>query len=884
MKGIKRVGLRLMAIALVIMLFPITPLPVFAADDDATVPYLYANCNRYGVGTETVAFDPVFDPATGNYDLNISTDYNWVRFQIGGSSSQTFAATFDGVSTNITLNGDFYSNNLTLTNSTHTFVLTVTAADGTTTKDYTIKINRALSSNADLRSLFASVKQMGTPETVDLDPTFDPSVTNYTINTDSNYDSVKFAPGTYSDQDIQVFFDGVDVTADFTETSTNYYNGKWWELTGTEYIFEVIVTATDSTTKTYRVTIVRTMSSDASLTNIVVEAAKPAQGFEVQSLSPVYDVATSEYEVFISDDYDRLRYSVDARNQQTVSGTINGSDANLALYSILTYRSDVYDLSIGEHPIITQVTAADDIIQQLYQINVYCVPSDNAQLRDFDLVASRSGQETEPQTLTPSFDAATDTYSVTLPSDYVGTQFTLAHYPGQVITAQFNGVDIVLSALSTNNLSCSTQDLTGGGGGGGGDDVFTVTVTSADGSASKTYTFNINRQASANANLSSLTFYGIALGSTNQEIALSPTFDPATGQYSATVSSDYTHFKWIAIKYPDQTVTASLDSAPITLTPNALALSSEQYDFSVADSLVFNIDVLAADGVTTNSYRLTVNQQLSDNAMLSNLGFKAKEPTATLWQEQQLNPSFTPTGDVYVVQVNSDYTQGYWYAQARLGQTVTATVDGTPVTVTQTGDNVSIDNVDLTNLNTTFEIIVTAADGVTKQMYAINATRQASSDASLIELGFMAMVPSGVWEEQMLSPSYDSATDSYQITLSSDYTMGYWYAKTRPDQTLVATVDGSSVNVQLTGIGASVDSVDLAETTTAFTITVTAADGTTTKRYSISVIRKSDAVSDGDNGNNRPSDSADDDNASNTPTPEPTPTPPSSGITWNSRS
>ena len=129
----------------------------------------------------------------------------------------------------------------------------VTAGNGTTTKTYTVTVNRPLtppSDNADLSSL---VPSEGT-----LNPTFDADTTSYTVDVDSAVSSITFTP-TAEDDGATITVDGTPVASGSPSASIDLDEG--------DNEVPIVVTAEDETTKmTYTVTVTRAATDDTTIT------------------------------------------------------------------------------------------------------------------------------------------------------------------------------------------------------------------------------------------------------------------------------------------------------------------------------------------------------------------------------------------------------------------------------------------------------------------------------------------------------------------------------------------------------------------------------------------------------------------------------------------
>ena len=121
--------------------------------------------------------------------------------------------------------------------------------------------------------------------------------------------------------------------------------------------------------------------------------------------------------------------------------------------------------------------------------------------------------------------------------------------------------------------------------------------------------------------------------------------------------------------------------------------------------------------------------------------------------------------------------------------------------------------------NNSFDIIVTAQDGTTKQTYKVNITREA---APLSDNNYLSALSV---EGYTLTPSFDKETDRYSITIPADVN----------SINVSATPEDNSADVDGTG------TVEVTESKTV-TVTVTAQSGAI-KVYSIVVTKEGDEPS-----------------------------------------
>ena len=284
---------------------------------------------------------------------------------------------------------------------------------------------------------------------------------------------------------------------------------------------------------------------------------------------------------------------------------------------------------------------------------------------------------------------------------------------------------------------------------------------------------------SHDATLSALSLSGIDIG----------TFSSTVTSYAASVGH--------GVESTTVTATASHPEAEVSIAPGAavsLAAGANQ----------ITVTVTAANGATTATYAVAVTRAASSDATLNALSLSSIDigtfDGATLAYEATVAHNI---GTTTVAATATDATASVVIADAR-GSTegssreVSLAVGRNEITVT-----------------------VTAADGTTTATYAVGVTRATSSDATLSDLTLSGIELGG----------FASATTSYAVSV--------------PHETATTTVAGTTANAAASiaiadpqgNTAGSSRVVSLAVWRTDITLTVTAADGMTTRTYSVAVER-----------------------------------------------
>jgi len=214
----------------------------------------------------------------------------------------------------------------------------------------------------------------------------------------------------------------------------------YWEGVGSVYVTAVglgtaTITATtwDGSKSASCVVTVRTLSNDATLTNITVSSGE---------LSPTFDPNITEYTVTVAYNVTSVNISYDKNHEgATVSEQI-----------------------VGNTKIIT-VTAEDGVTERIYTVSVFrAAPSNDATLKNITVSVGE---------LQPSFSSAVTAYTVDVANNVSSITITgVANHTGAKVAGNVNGKTLAV-----------------------GENKVTITVTAEDDTSIKTYTVTVNRAA-----------------------------------------------------------------------------------------------------------------------------------------------------------------------------------------------------------------------------------------------------------------------------------------------------------------------------------------------------------------------------------------------------
>ena len=299
---------------------------------------LPADANLSSLAISNGTLTPVFASATTSYTASV----------VNTISSITITPTLNDPNATLTINGvtsasGIVSATLPLNVGSNTINVFVTAQDGTTTKTYTIKLNRALPPDADLSGLAIS---NGT-----LTPVFASATTSYTASVVNTISSITITP-TLSDPNATLTINGLASASGNTSAALPLNVGS--------NTLSVVVTASGGTaTKTYTVNVNRSLPSNADLSSLAISNG---------TLTPVFASATTGYTALADNTISSI----------TITPTLSDPNATLTINGVTSASgstSEVIPLYAGSNTITVIVTAQDGTTTKTYVIGIF---SDNA--------------------------------------------------------------------------------------------------------------------------------------------------------------------------------------------------------------------------------------------------------------------------------------------------------------------------------------------------------------------------------------------------------------------------------------------------------------------------------------------------------------------------
>jgi hypothetical protein len=419
--------------------------------------------------------------------------------------------------------------------------------------------------------------------------------------------------------------------------------------------------ADGETTNSTQITVTRQGNADAKLNQL-----QPSTG----GLEPAFSPDHFDYSMTVPSNVNMIKF-IPLSSDSNASITLNGQ---LVMNGEESRGISLVD---GKNIITIIVTAQDGTTKQ-YTVEVNREVSANALLADVHFTDVN---------VRPGFDPYVHNYTGTVLTTVTSTTVT-ENTQDPKATLRINGKNVENGEQLQVNLNVGTT-------------LVAVTVVSPRGTES-TYTFTITRPGSSNALLADM---WVSSGT------LTPAFSPTTNDYSIDVSSDIETIQVTGVadditskvKIKNEVFGSGEASRPIQLVPGKNEIQ---------------IEVVAGNGITTNTYTITVTKPLSSSAELKKLrlsyGEISPELTAGVYQYSVEVPFSVPS-----ISVTPSAEEG---SKIRVNGKV----------VLSGGSSSSIP---LAPGSNTITIEVSSPDGSKNSTYQIVAKRQ--SDSSGSNSGFM---------------------------------------------------------------------------------------------------------------------------------------------------
>lgn len=788
-----------------------------------------SNADLAGIGLSEGALDPVFESATGTYNVYLPNSVSAISFTPTLANAN---ATMKVNAADATSGAAINLSNLSV--GFHNYYIVVTAEDGVVTKTYTLSITRALSSEPGLANLTLS---QGT-----LSPAFNPTADpNYSVTLPAGVESVDITPVLIdTTASLQARLNGHNLPIPNQHLITVPVNALYNTLIITS-------TAQDGTTMAiYTITITRPVSSDNTLSGLTSSVGRFNQSFTS---------AGTFYQIVVPTDATNVILTPTATSSfATVK--VNGIGVPKGMSS----QSLPITGPANSFPVV--VTAEDGSAKT---INVLVTPAHtNADL--FNLAISAG-------TLSPAFNKDVLNYTAIVGSATGSANLTLA-IADTTARMKLNGV----TASSYSPVSVSLAY---------GDNVETVVVTPQEG-PTKTYTVTINRiDPSVATNLADIGIdagpltrigtsdnYTATVPAAVQNVTVSATATDPTATITANGGpladpialivgnnrinvlvtapdgSTKTHYITITRLAPSNNAVATLKLSPnaelvtttggsnvnyittvgtnvttvtlkvtpqeehATVTINGASVANGIFSDPVtlnADNSPTLIDVVitAQNGTTVRSYSVSVVKGASSNAYLNSITLNQGSPLVL----ETSGPATTNySSTVPYTAVTVKLTAKAQDADASI------TVNGTLV---QSGKPSGSITLNAAHTPTVIMVEVTAPNGSSKRTYSVTVNRAPSTNATLSDLA----LGTGT-----LSPVFTAAKTSYTAKVSNS-AESIAITPTAADADATITVNGTPVDALAPAVA-----VPLTVGANIVATVVTAPSGDT-KTYTVTVTR-----------------------------------------------
>jgi hypothetical protein len=499
------------------------------------------------------SLEPAFSAGTTQYNVNLSTSV----------TSVTITAQPAVSGDTVTINGQNTTSSVITLGAagTTTPVNIVVSGSGADPGGYTVLLIRAgLAGNNSLQNLDVSPGNLA--------PTFEENFLSYTVDVPNTVGSIAVTP-TLSDTAATMTVNGQATNSGQTRTVT-------LNPAGQDTAIPIVVTAQNNSTKRYTVTVSRGVSGNNNLQSLTTSPGTLNPAFNANRASTSYTVNVASTVTSVT---------VTPRLQDaTASMTVNGQATNSG-----QARPHPLGAPGSTPPPIFIVVTAQNGTQKTYTVGV-----NRAALGGNN---NLSGLTVSPGSLSPTFSAGTEDYTVNVASTVTSITVTPTRQdPNATITV--NGTP-----------STSGQGRSIALNGAGSNTLINIAVTAPNGNQ-KSYSVNVIRAAlGGNDNLQSLTV---------SQPGLTPTFRADRTVYTLDVGASIGSI----------TVTAAPadPNATLTVTSNGQVTASGQTRTitlrDAGSSTTINLAVRAPNG-SLNAYVITVDRAAppppSGNNNLENL-------------------------------------------------------------------------------------------------------------------------------------------------------------------------------------------------------------------------------------------------------------------------
>ena len=772
----------------------------------------------------------IFTPEQTFYTVQVGNDVT--------STTVTATPTHGAASYVVNKNGVYDDDRvIPLDEGTNTITVVVTAADGRTTKPYTVVVERLrLSDDATLSALTLS----------GVDPQdlgFSAATEDYRVDVASSSTSTTVT-AIPNNGDATVEIDGVEGTVRSVDV-----------LVG-ETEIEILVTAADSTTKTYTVTVTR---ERAKSDNAMLNDLRLMYGDEEAQLTPGFasDVYTYRTTVAHGVSSVLVKYELSDTNAEGVEMRIGGAKDNngvVANEGVVTLQAGVVpsvDLLVGVNTLTVEVTAENGTDTHEYEVTI--TRSEASNVATLESLSLDPGELMRQGGAVGGFAPDVVLYVASVLHGDATTVLSLVKTNGTAtVVVKHGGIvgqnDMVtggtdvtgsVDATDSNTLNYDIP-LPAPVGSQASDTVVTIQVTAQDNTTTNIYVVTVTRPVepdSTDATLGVLTL----TNPKNSRAVLDSEFSPSETRYDISVGNDVTQIVVVAKPTDPDADSVVLRLGEADLGSKAALADGVTVDLAEPNvANVLTIKVTAEDGNATETYTVVVTRSLpplSGVATLDELVLK-DVAQAELTLDPVFNRGDDPGQDPFETSVANGVTKVHVTARstdsdATVEVMVGGTVDQQDGTITGETDANAEGFVPLAVGDNTVRVVVTAQNG-TEKIYEVTVTRAVtppSDDATLSSLTL---------DEATLNFMSDKL--SYDVNVANGVTSATVRAVANSEAASLAVTLGSAsaasdTDVKLTAplaVGANVIEVVV---TPEDQQDVTPEDQRTTKTYTITVNR-----------------------------------------------
>ncbi len=593
---------------------------IISAANDATVVKVTGNLSLSTTADNLFYYTITSeDGVTENYTIHItrekSTDasISTVYLRLGTEQTATRSCTFTGTNTSCTITvpegtTEYYlipsiHDQATVTpvettkytmdvndpnDSIQNRTLTVTAENTSVSKSYTVKVERAKSSNANLGSITLTDVTNGKNVNIPVN-NFNANKTSYNITVAGDVEDVKIE-ATKEDSKATI-----ETTVPQTITLSNYGINQ----------FTINVTAEDGkATKAYVLNITRLEKLDDTLSDLKVEGST-INGFASNTTSYVYsDVPYSKTSLNINAIVNDNKSTETDINAIISEIKVNGNSI------AFTQKEDVtvdVPLSTGDNKIEIVVAAQNRNQTKKYEISVNRALNNDNGIQKVEVYFDGALHEA-------GYNMETGTYDIVVPYNTELIQNTTTNTNGYIKVTPNNGAVATdkLATITMTPTALVTDDSVKGN-----VNDFTFQVTAEDGTV-KDYNMKITRTKNNKSELVRVNVYkGIETSTTTYCV-----IDEGKTNCTISVPVDTTVFTIEGI-IADSSKNATVEFTDGTTMGTNYLLETSQ------STKVINAKVTAENGVDTTNYVITIERAKSSNNFLGDLQSNAGTTTMT---------------------------------------------------------------------------------------------------------------------------------------------------------------------------------------------------------------------------------------------------------------